>query len=84
MKQKIATTLLSCCLLVPVAQAEDLPKYLQLARDFVANTKPENNAYTLGKSFTRMPGVYCRSGCGGRTGRGCPYYRFALDAAHAF
>lgn len=56
MKQKIATTLLSCCLLVPVAQAEDLPKYLQLARDFVANTKPENNAYTLGKSFTRMPG----------------------------
>ena len=56
MERKIATTLLSCCLLVPVAQAEDAPKYLQLARDFVANTKPENNAYTLGKSMTRMPG----------------------------
>ena len=56
MERKIATTLLSCCLLVQVAQAEDAPKYLQLARDFVANTKPENNAYTLGKSMTRMPG----------------------------
>ena len=56
MKQKIATTLLSCCLLVQVAQAEDVPAYLQLARDFAAQTKPENNDYTNKNRFTRMPG----------------------------
>ena len=39
-----------------MAQETPVPKYLQLARDFVVNTKQENNSYTLGKSFTRMPG----------------------------
>jgi len=56
MKRIITTTLLGCCMVMQPAKAEDVPKYLQLARDFVANTKPENNAYTLGKSMTRMPG----------------------------
>ena len=56
MKRIITTTLLGCCMVMQLAKAEDVPKYLQLARDFVANTKPENNAYTLGKSMTRMPG----------------------------
>jgi hypothetical protein len=29
-----------------VAQEPSVPKYLQLARDFVANTKQENNSYS--------------------------------------
>ena len=32
------------------------PKHLQLARDFVANTKQENNSYSNTHIYTRMPG----------------------------
>lgn len=45
--------------LVPRAQAAEpteVPKYLQIARDFVANTRPENNAYSNKNIYTRMPG----------------------------
>jgi hypothetical protein len=39
-----------------VAQEPSVPKYLQLARDFVANTKQENNSYSNTRIYTRMPG----------------------------
>ena len=39
-----------------MAQDTSVPKYLQLARDFVANTKPENNSYSNSRVYTRMPG----------------------------
>ena len=38
------------------AQESGIPKYLQLARDFVANTKQENNSYSNRNIYTRMPG----------------------------
>ena len=39
------------------AIAQDtVPKHLQLARDFVANTKQENNSYSNTHIYTRMPG----------------------------
>ena len=46
------------CLSAFAASAQDTsaPRYLQLARDFAANTKPENNEYTNAGRFTRMPG----------------------------
>ncbi len=34
------------------------PPYLQLARDFVAHTRPENNAYSNRNPYTRMPGDF--------------------------
>ena len=40
-----------------VVQADDgIPRHLQLARDFVANTRPENNSYSNRAVYTRMPG----------------------------
>ena len=39
-----------------MAQETPVPKYLQLARDFVANTKQENNSYSNHNIYTRMPG----------------------------
>lgn len=46
------------CLSAVAASAQDtsVPRYLQLARDFAAHTKPENNEYTNKNRFTRMPG----------------------------
>ena len=38
------------------AQETSIPKHLQLARDFVANTKQENNSYSNTRIYTRMPG----------------------------
>lgn len=38
------------------AQEPGIPKYLQLARDFVTNTKQENNSYSNTRIYTRMPG----------------------------
>ena len=38
------------------AQDASVPKHLQLARDFVANTKQENNSYSNRNIYTRMPG----------------------------
>jgi hypothetical protein len=54
-----------------MAQEVPVPKYLQLAREFVANTKPENNEYTNKGIFTRQPGEkdatewIVHSDCGG-------------------
>jgi hypothetical protein len=36
----------------------EVPRHLQIARDFVANTKPENNSYTNRNPYTRMPGDF--------------------------
>jgi hypothetical protein len=36
-------------------QAQEVPKHLQLAREFLANVKPENNAYLNNKVYTRHP-----------------------------
>ncbi len=52
----IATTVLLVATVPSWGQDAVTPKYLQLARDFVANTKPENNAYSNSKVYTRMPG----------------------------
>ncbi len=50
--------LLPLTVLVGSASAQDasVPKHLQLARDFVANTKQENNSYSNTHIYTRMPG----------------------------
>lgn len=39
-----------------VANAQDVPKHLQIARALAANTKAANNDYTNTKPFTLMPG----------------------------
>jgi len=60
MKYPLSHTLVVAiaCLSAVAASAQDtsVPRYLQLARDFVAHTKPENNEYTNKNRFTRMPG----------------------------
>lgn len=56
MRVFLAAALLGSSMLAPLAQADDVPKYLQLAREFVANTRPANNAYSNSRVFTRMPG----------------------------
>ena len=38
------------------AQDTAIPKHLQLARDFVTNTKQENNEYSNTQVLVRMPG----------------------------
>jgi hypothetical protein len=42
------------------AQGEpsEVPKYLALARELVANTKPEDNRYSLGSQFISFPGDF--------------------------
>ncbi|MDD0816409.1 hypothetical protein PSQ39_17350 [Curvibacter sp. HBC28] len=42
--------------LVALAQDAAVPKHLQLAREFVANTKQENNEYSNTQVMVRMPG----------------------------
>ena len=61
MRQQLSKTLIAATALLLAAatvwgQETAVPKYLQLARDFVVNTKPENNAYSNSKVYTRMPG----------------------------
>ena len=41
---------------MPSWAQDTVPKHLQLARDFVANTKQENNSYSNTHIYTRMPG----------------------------
>jgi hypothetical protein len=55
MKLLLAAALLGWSLFVQLAQADEAPKYLQLAREFVANTQQANNGYSNSKVFTRMP-----------------------------
>jgi len=52
----VTTTVLFGASAGVVAQNESVPKHLQLARDFVANIKQENNAYSNSHIYTRMPG----------------------------
>lgn len=47
---------LTTLLLGSGAYAEEVPKYLQLARDFVSHTKQENNHYSNSRIYTKMPG----------------------------
>ena len=49
-------TVTLCAASLSAAAQESVPKHLQLARDFVANTKQENNSYSNSKIYTRMPG----------------------------
>ena len=61
MRQPLSQTLIAATTLLLAAatawgQETAVPKYLQLARDFAVNTKPENNAYSNSKVYTRMPG----------------------------
>ena len=49
----LATLLFSA---LGVMAQDVVPKHLQLARDFVANTKQENNSYSNHNIYTRMPG----------------------------
>ena len=56
MKIFFAAALLGWSIFAQLAQADEVPKHLQVARDFVANTKQENNAYSNSRVFTRMPG----------------------------
>lgn len=61
LKTFVATALLG--LGAPWSAAEDaaVPRHLQIARDFVANTRPENNAYSNRNPYTRMPGDFLAS-----------------------
>ena len=61
MRQPLSQTLIAVTTLLLAAatawgQETAVPKHLQLARDFVTNTKQENNAYSNSKVYTRMPG----------------------------
>ncbi len=56
MKIFFAAALLGWSIFAQLAQADEVPKHLQLAREFVANTKQANNAYSNAGVFTRMPG----------------------------
>lgn len=53
-----ALVMLSLAPVAYAADAADVPKHLQIARDFVANTKPENNSYSNKNPYTRMPGDF--------------------------
>ncbi len=55
MKTLIKLLLSAAILTVNFAQAQNVPKHLQLAREFVANTKAENNSYQNNKVYTRHP-----------------------------
>jgi hypothetical protein len=60
MYQSFAKSLVASALcmssLVALAQDAAVPKHLQLAREFVANTKQENNEYSNTQVMVRMPG----------------------------
>lgn len=40
----------------PAGADEAIPRHLQIARDFVTHTRPENNSYSNRNTYTRMPG----------------------------
>lgn len=50
-------------LVTTLAAADDVvvPRHLQIARDFVANTKQENNSYSNKNPYTKMPGDFLAS-----------------------
>lgn len=53
------------CLPCPVTRAEtpaSVPAYLQLARDFAANTRQQDNAYSNSRVYTRLPGEQASPG----------------------
>lgn len=56
MKKILVTALIGCCFFVQATVAQETPKHLQLAREFVLNTKQANNSYSNSKVYTRMPG----------------------------
>ena len=52
------TSLLSAILILSMgaATAQDVPKHLQLAREFLANTHPEDNLYVdKGNMYVKAP-----------------------------
>lgn len=54
--QLLHVLLAAFCLTATAAQAEEaIPQHELLAREFVANTKPENNAHSLANRHTSMP-----------------------------
>ncbi len=57
-----AAAVLAALALDSTSHAQDdganVPRYLQIARDFAANTKPENNSYSNRNPYTRMPGDF--------------------------
>lgn len=56
---RLACAVLTLGLLATTTRAQDeVPRYLQLARDFAAHTKPENNTYSNRNPYTRMPGDF--------------------------
>lgn len=52
----LALMLAGSALGLDLEQEPAIPRHLQLARDFVAHTRQENNAYSNRNIFTRMPG----------------------------
>ncbi|TXG98324.1 MAG: hypothetical protein E6R08_04855 [Nevskiaceae bacterium] len=60
-KTLVATGALSLMATLAVADDAVVPRHLQIARDFVANTKPENNSYSNKNPYTKMPGDFLAS-----------------------
>lgn len=60
-KTLVATGALSLMATLAVADDAAVPRHLQIARDFVANTKPENNSYSNKNPYTKMPGDFLAS-----------------------
>lgn len=61
LKTMVVASALSLVATLAVADDAAVPRHLQIARDFVANTKPENNSYTNKNPYTRMPGDFLAS-----------------------
>lgn len=57
-KTLVTTGALSLMASLAVADDAAVPRHLQIARDFVANTKPENNSYSNKNPYTKMPGDF--------------------------
>lgn len=53
--------------IAPAGAEESLPKHLQLARDIVANVKPDDNTYSGKPRYIRYPGDFLSSGYTVRT-----------------
>jgi hypothetical protein len=51
----------ACSCMTAHAQDVAVPKYLSIARDFVANTKPDNNSYRNDHGYTKKPGDFLAS-----------------------
>lgn len=61
LKTLVATAVLGLAATWAAADEAAVPRHLQIARDFVANTKPENNSYANKNPYTRMPGDFLAS-----------------------